>query len=452
MIISPWVRRHMVFSSPDGADGGGAAVLDAPAKAAEAPLGSVGEAYTDALTKARGETPPDRTPAASGPTGPAATGPAATGPASTGASGPAASGATGPSAKEKPATALDALMDDQPAATGATGATGQAAPENDFLKDLPETLPREGRGLHWEKARGAIATQGKTISEQAKTVADLTRQLADAKAAPAGNPAREAELQKQLDEYKDAIVGINVEYSPEHRREFIEGRATLVTKAAEKLVAFGGDGLALEKALKMPESRARTEAIKAAMGDLDQVEAGRVMGFITEIDKLDDRRAEVQRDPQGAWAKLQEGEKARATEAATKLAEFKQKTFETVSKTLPDKFFLLRTVDDSLPDAAAHNANVEQMKAAAFELLGDKAKPEDLVEAAYAKQMVPQLQKFLVETRTELRAARAALKEYEGAEPGFRGGKAPDKTPEEAKLEKSPGQLFTESLQKARGE
>lgn len=452
MIISPWVRRHMVFRSPDGGgDGGGTAVLDAPAKA-EAPMTPVGQIYLDVLTKARGETPPDRTPAASGPTGPAATGPAASGPASTGASGPSASGATGPAAKEKPATALDALMDDQPAATGATGATGPSAPENDFLKDLPETLPREGRGLHWEKARGAIATQGKTISEQAKTVADLTRQLAEAKAAPAGNPAREAELQKQLDEYKDAIVGINVEYSPEHRREFVEGRATLVTKAAEKLVAFGGDGPALEKALKMPESRARTEAIKSAMGDLDAVEAGRVMGFITEIDKLDDRRAEVQRDPQGAWSKLQEAEKARATEVATKREEFKAKTFETVSKTLPDKYFLLRTVDDSLPDAAAHNALVAEMRTAAFELLKDGAKPEDLVEAAYAKQMVPQLQKFLVETRTELRAARAALKEYEGAEPGFRGGKAPEKTGLEAQLEKTPGQLWTESLSKQRGE
>lgn len=451
MIISPSVRRHMIFMSPDGDAGGGAAVLDAPAKA-DAPLGSVGQAYTDALMKERGETPPDRTIAASGPTGQAATGPASTGPASTGASGPSAIGATGPAAKEKPATALDALMDDQSAAPGATGATGPAAPENDFLKDLPETLPREGRGAHWEKARGAIATQGKTISELTKTTADLTRQLAEAKATPAGNPAREAELQKQLDEYKDAIVGINVEYSPEHRREFIEGRATLVTKASEKLIAFGGDGPALEKALKMPESRARTEAIKAAMGDLDTVEAGRVMGFITEIDKLDDRRAEVQRDPQGAWSKLQEAEKARATEAATKVAEFKQKTFETVSKSLPDKFFLLRTVDESLPDAAAHNAGVEQMKAAAFELLGDKAKPEDLVEAAYAKQLLPKVQTLWLADRTELKAARAALKEYEGAEPGFRGGKAPEKTAAEAQLEKTPGQIFTESLQKSRGD
>lgn len=440
----------MKFMSPDVGGDGGAAVLEAPAKAAEAPLGSVGEAYTDALTKARGETPPDRTPA-SGPTGPASTGPAATGPASTGASGPAASGATGPSTKEKPATALDALMDDQPSATGATGATGPTAPENEFLKDLPETLPREGRGAHWEKARGAIATQGKTISELTKTTADLTRQLEEAKAAPAGNPEREAALQKQLDEYKDAIVGINVEYSPEHRREFVEGRATLVTKAAEKLVAFGGDGPALEKALKMPESRARTEAIKAAMGDLDQVEAGRVMGFIMEIDKLDDRRAEVQRDPQGAWAKLQEAEKGRAAAAAEQTALFKQKVFENVSKTLPSKFFLLRTVDESLPDAAAHNANLDQIRAAAFELLGDKAKPEDLVEAAYAKQLLPKLQQYLIETRTENKSLKAALKEYEGAEPGFRGGKAPEKTSEEQKMEQSPGTIYKKTMEKLSG-
>lgn len=443
-------RNRMIFRAADGGEGGGAAVLDAPA--AQEPLGSVGEAYTDALKRAQGKEPPDRTPAATGPTGPASTGLSVTGPASTGASGPAASGATGPATKEKPATALDALMDDHPATSGATGPTVPAAPENDFLKDLPETLPREGRGAHWEKARGAIATQGKTISEQAKTVADLTRQLEEAKAGPPSAAGEVAALQKQLDEYKDAMVAINVEYDPEHRKKYVEGRSNLVSKAAAKLVAFGGDGPALEKALQMPESRARTEAIKAAMGELESVEQGRVLSFVTEIDRLDDEKAEIMKDPQGAWDKLQKTQNEARAAAATKAEEFKTKVFETVSKTLPDKFFLLRTVDESLPDAANHNSEVGKMKVAAFELLGPKAKPEDLVEAAYAKQMVPKLQQFLVETRNELRAARAALKEYEGAEPGFRGGKAPEKTGLEAQLEKTPGQLWTESLAKQRGE
>lgn len=445
MIISPWVRRHMVFRSPDGGDGGGAAVLDAPTtQQQQEPLGSVGDAYTKALKAQQ----PESSPASSGPTGPASTGPAATGLAATGATGPAASGATGPA---KPKSAIDALMDDQPAQTGATGATGPVSEKDDLLEELPDTLPREGRGAHWAKARSGLSERGKIISQQAKQIADITRQLEEAKASPVSTEEVTA-LRKQLDEYKDAIVGINVEYSPEHRKEFIEGRATLVSKAAEKLMAFGGDGPALEKALKMPESRARTEAIKTAMGDLDAVEAGRVMGFITEIDKLDDRRAEVQKDPQGAWSKLQESEKARAAEARTKADEFKAQKFETVSKTLPSKFFLLRSVDPSVPGALEHNSEVEKMHADARALLNDGANPDDLVEAAFAKQVLPRYQEELVKSRTELRTALGLIAELEVANPGFRGGKPPEKTPLEANLEKTPGQLWKESMENSKGQ
>lgn len=447
MIILPWVRRHMVFMSPDGDAGGGTATLEAPPPA-EAPMTPVGQLYTDALAKSRGEETPDRTPAASGPTGPASTSPAATGPAASGVTGPAASGATGPA---KPKSAIDALMD-EPGPIGETGPGGQDSPTaNDFLKDLPETLPREGRGAHWEKARGAIATQGKTISQLNKTIADVTRQLEEAKTSPAANEENAA-LKKQLDEYKDAIVGINVEYSPEHRKEFIEGRATLVTKASEKLVAFGGDGPALEKALKMPESRARTEAIKAAMGDLDGVEAGRVMGFITEIDKLDDRRAEIMKDPQGSWKKLQEGEKARALAAQTQKEEFKAQKFDALSKTLPTKYFLLRPVDPSVPGALEHNAEVEKMHAGARALLNDGANPDDLVEAAFAKQVLPNYQREVIRLHTELKTALALVAEMEVAAPGFRGGTPPAKTALEEKLDKTPGQIFQESLAASKGQ
>lgn len=435
----------MIFMSPEGGEGRGTATLEAPA-AADAPMGPVGQAYTDALTKARGETPPDRTPPASGPTGPASTGPAATGPASTGA---AASGATGPA---KPATALDAVLGDTPA-SGATGATGPAAPEvNEFLKELPETLPREGRGAHWEKARGAIATQSKTISELTKANAEKDRLLAEAKAAPAASPVEMEALKKENAELRDNLVAINVDFSTEHRAKFVDGRKAIVSKAAAKLEAFGGQGSLITKAMAMDEGSGRTQAIKTALEGLEPVEQNRILQFVGEIEKLDDEKAEIMKDPQGAWAKLQASEKAKADAAVAKAEENKARIFETVSKALPDKYFLLRRVDPTLTGATEHNAAVDAMQAEAFKLLGADAKPEDLVEAVYAKQMLPRLQTFLIEARTELKAALATLQEYEESSPGYRGKTPPAKTPEEARLDKTPGQLWTESLAKSRGQ
>jgi uncharacterized protein (UPF0335 family) len=434
-------RNRMKFMEGNS-DGFGGSVAVAEPPPAMTPLAEI---YNKSLAEAQGE---KHAPSASGPTGPAGTTGATGHQDVSGPSGPAASGATGPAPKEKPASALDAVLDDAPASTVATGPA--VADENEFLNELPETLPREGRGAHWEKARGAIKTQGATISQLTKESREKDAKIQQLETAPPKNSDEVAALQKQLDEYKDAVVAINVEYDPEHRKKFVDGRSALISKAAVKLDAFGGKGELIKSALEMSEGRGRTQAIKEALADLEPVEQNRVLQFVGEVEKLDDEKAEIMKDPQGAWNKLQKSQSDARQVAAQQAEEYKKTVFESVSKTLPSKIFLLRPVDSSLPDATEHNAAIEQIKADAFKLLQPDAKPEDLVEAAYAKQVVPKLQQFLIDTRAELKAARAALKEYEGAEPGFRGGKPKAKSEAEQKLDKTPGQLFTESLRESR--
>lgn len=433
-------RNRMKFMAPDA---GGTAVAEPPPTAA--PETSIGSAYTaalaDAQSKAADKEGGDPTP----PTNPE---PPAK-PAEKAAAAKEADKAE-PPAKVEPTSALDAALADAPATEPKPEAPANAAA--DVLKELPETLPREGRGAHWEKARGAIDKLGGTVSQQSKTIAERDATIAQLKAAPPQSNAELETLRAENAQYKDALVAINVEYEPEHRKKYVEGRVSLIDKAASKLNAFGGKGELIKEALQMPEGRARNMAIKEALVELEPVEQNRVMQFVSDVEKLDDEKAEIMKDPQGAWDKLQKGMTERQKVAAQAAEDYKKTTFENVSKDLSKEIFLLREVDSNLPGATEHNAEAKAMREGAFKLLQPDAKPEALVKAAYWAHAGPKLDTILRSTMTELKAARAQLKEYEGAEPGFRGGKPPVKSSTEQKLEKPVGQLYREKMAELSGE
>jgi hypothetical protein len=431
--------RSLKFMSPEG-EGGGAAVAELP------PMEPMADIFKRELKKAQPESAkePAGVTGAKGPSDPDPLGTTGV-KAQTGATGAAATGVSGPAK-----SALDAVLED----SVVTGPTGVTAPE-DYLKDLPETLPREGRGEHWSKARGVIEKQGGTIGQLHKTIAELNGQLATAKATPPESSTRLAEVEAERDQYKDILTAVNVKSHPDFIKEFVDGRRALVAKAESKLNAFGGKGELIAQALDMAEGRGRTQAIKDALEGLEAVEQNRVLTFVTEVEKLDDRRAEqeaqIEKDPYGPWAKLQASEKARADAAIAKREDFKKTMFDKMAGELPKSHFLLREVSTDVPDAIAHNETVKTMRESAFALLGPNAKPEDLIEAAFAKQELPRLQELLLSSRKELATALSTLKEYETASPGFRGGKKPAESEEEQKMKKTPGQIYNEDLERQRG-
>lgn len=425
------ITRFLKFMAP--ADDA-AAVMEPPVKAeAEAPMTPVGDVYKEALEKAQAgekEEPAARPDAKK--TAPAKE-PAAKEPA-------AKTEATEGKVETKPASALEAALGDTPITEKKEDATTE-----DPLKDFPEEA-QEGQKRNWKGLRTVAST---AIQQKAELQTKLEQATKDLEAAKSGPPETVKELEslkKTLDTYKDAIVAINLELDPEFRSKFVDGRAALVNKAASKLDAYGGKGEALKAALDMVEGRGRTQAIKEALGDLEDVERARVLQFVGEVEKLDDERADLQKDPQQAFEKFQRAQTEMRQKQEEQAEAYKKDVFEKVSKSLPAKLTLLKTVDPAIEGATEWNAGVEEIKAGAFKLLGNDATPEQLAEAALWATAGPKIQERWLADRAELTKARAALKEYEDSEPGFRGGKPPKKSEAEAKLEKSAGEIYKEVI------
>lgn len=403
-----------------------APAAETPTITAEPPMTPVGDVYEAALAKERGDEPkaPEAKPEAK-----------------------KESVKTEPKAEEKkadepakPTSALDAALEQAPADEK------KAEPAESVLKDLPETLPREGRGEHWAKARAAIERHELTIGEQAKRIAELSKTSAAPPEEVTLLRNELAEKDKTLNRYKDAIVGLDVKYDPEFQAKYVQGRDALVGKAVSKLNAFGGNGEALKEALDMAEGRTRTQAIKEALGEIEDVDRDRVMSFINDVYKLDDERAELEGDPQQAWEKLQQKQAEALRQQNEQIEQRKRTIFDAVSKALPGKLTLIRPVDPSVEGGKEWNESIAEIKENAFKLLGNDATPEQLAEAALWATAGPKIQERWLADRQELSKLRTALKEYEESEPGFRGGKPAKKDAKQEKIETDPGKLYDEAM------
>jgi hypothetical protein len=352
-------------------------------------------------------------------------------------------------AKAKPKSALDAAL----SAEVDVEKVEDVQTEEDHLAGLDEELPADKakRSEQWKKARGVIDTISGKLTESSKRIAELETQIQSGASPAPELQAKLEKLEKENAEYKDALVALNVKWSPDYQNKYVKGRAELVKRASDKATVFGADGPKLAEALGMQEGRARTTAIAEVLGDLHEGERSRVWDFINQIDRLDDESREVEKDPQDAWAKLQETETERKKQKEAEAADYRKKVFNDTTKKMPAKLLLLRTVDPEIEGAKAHNEQVATIREAAWRLLNPGIPPQELAEKAYWAEAAPILQNHLVATRKELVELQKRLADYEQAEPGFRGDKQPALSDHEAKLKKSPGQIYAEKMRDLRG-
>lgn len=443
--------RYLKFRSPDGGEGGSpTATVDRPKVINPPQLGSAGADKGPQLEDAgtifrrsideqnKINQPGDDKPAATPPTDK----PKEDKPAE-----PPADDKSGDKGKAKgkaaaKPSALDAALENAAPKADENKAAGEG--DDNWLADIPETLPEDKKGDNWKNARGIIERQGALITELRGKVT-------------AGSQPNDAlvsenkQLKESLDSYKDAITALNVEYDPDHRKKFIDGRADLVKKAAGKFAVFGGKSDLLAETLQQPESRQRNVAVNELLSNLeDEGERARIRDFINQIDHLDDERAEIQKNPQQAWEKLKATETERQRNEAQQQERAKKAVFDSTMAKIGERIMLLRSVSNDVEGAKEWNARNAEIHDEAWKALGNDISPEDRVVNAALAKAAPHMEKLLMESRKELQAMRVRLAEYESGEPGFRGGKQPPKGELDEKLAKSPGQLYQESMASSR--
>jgi hypothetical protein len=311
--------------------------------------------------------------------------------------------------------------------------------------DLPEELPedKKEKSTHWSRARAGLKKLSETRTQIAKLEADLKARAE----APPEVVAENARLKEELAKYKDTVVEINIELDPDFRAKYVQGRESKVEKAATKLTNFGGNGDALKDALAMKEGRARTLAIKEAMGEVDPIDQTRVMSLVTDIENLDEEAADVRANSQKEWEKRKQAMAADAETKKTATEANKKAIFDTVAEALKETFWPLRKVEAGVEGADEWNAESDKAREKAWSITQPGVKPEEYAKAALAYGIVDRLQTLLSEAHTKIRTLTATVNENASAAPGFRGGGE-----QKAEERLTPVQKFNREMAKSRGE
>ncbi len=251
-------------------------------------------------------------------------------------------------------------------------------------------------------------------------------------------------------ELRDAITAVNLQLLPEFRREFIEDRKGLVEEAKSELALYGGDQETLAEALALPRGRRRDEALELAFGDdITEVAKTTIRGLIAQIDAKDKKAHQLMTDPQNSFDSYQAKVSARQAKANEEAQTARQAEIQKVLQTLPATSPLLKKIDPTIAGAEEWNASIDEALSTAQKALGPDATLSTATAIAAKGARYDAVEKLLLDTRKELMAAKKQLAEYDGASPSPTGRRGPQKTGVEAELEKSPGQIYQESLQRA---
>lgn len=397
------------------------------------PMTPLGEIYNKALAKEQGKEPE---PAKEPPVRPAKE-----------PEGP--KGVEPPLVVEKPTTkptnALDAVLE--------TKTEEKKEPEPDPLADFPEE-PQEGAKRNWKGLRGVAQ---KALEAASTERAEKERLLTELEAAKSSPKQLDSDTAQKLEKYdaiaaenaqlRDAITAVSLELLPEFRQEFIEGRKTLVVAASEKVKAYGGNSEALVEALSYPEGRRRDEAVEAAMGE-EMTEAGKtkIRGLIAQIEAKDEARQKQLSDPQNSFKSYEERVASNRQKQTAQAQIRRQSEIETVIKSLPEISPFFKPAVDGTEGKEEWDVDLAKVLEFVPKDLGpDMTLREAAINDAKGRRF-DFVAKKLSETYAELKTAKAQLAEYDTAQPDAKGRTAPIKTDEEAKMEKSPGQIYRETL------
>lgn len=329
--------------------------------------------------------------------------------------------------KDKPKTALDSVL--------------KPKSETDKTDDVPADAPAKQLRAAYERQKSEAA---RWKSEAEKRSTPDPEAAAKTEAAQKEHEALKAENAK----LRDAITAIDFTYDPSIQERFVKGRLDMAEKAAARVKQFGGNEEAFRDALELTGKRS-TEAMKTALEEVDEMDRPRVLALVEKIRELDDEFSDKKKDPQQAWAKLNEQRQQDRQAQQEQFEKAKEAVLAKVIKELPEKHPLLNFVDESVEDAETWNGDMKHSHEYARHLTGPTATAEEIAVASIKAGRYDFAEILLLTKMQEWSEKEAGYKaqlaKYESADPSFVGG-AKKSTVD--KLDRSPGELYRETLEK----
>lgn len=256
-------------------------------------------------------------------------------------------------------------------------------------------------------------------------------------------------LRAETAKQRSAILALNVDYDPATQAKFVEGKQRLLEKAALRTKEYGGDAAAFAEAMQLPPGKKRTDAMKDAILDVDEIDRPSILSIVEQIRALDEEYAELKKDPQQAWQALSDQRKAQQQAAFEQGEKAKREVMEKTLSTLPEKAKLFNRVPADAEGADDWNNGIDGAIEYGKHLMGDKAQPHEIAEAAYKAGRYDFVESLLLSerarwqtTETEL---RTQLAKYESSDTSF-GGR--QKSNINDPLSKTPAEIYRIEMEK----
>jgi len=262
-----------------------------------------------------------------------------------------------------------------------------------------------------EKDKAGWKALKEAASAAERRAAELERSINDRKNSGKDAESLErqlAEKEAKLAEYSELVARARIETHPEFRKEFIDGRKNLVSKAKSIIEESDGDAAAVEIALNL-QGKPRVEALREIASGLDNFQSGRLGRVIDELNDLDSRAAEKLEKSQQSYAEIQETERRREIESKANLAKEIHMSFDQTTRSLRSEIEVLNKVDGNDEWNAKSDAIVNNAR----EFVENNTDLNASIQTAIKAQAMPVYRDLFLETRSALKAEQARANELE---------------------------------------
>lgn len=192
----------------------------------------------------------------------------------------------------------------------------------------------------WEQLKGKL----KEYEGLAKTHETKAKELAAKLAEYEPLKTQLAEREAKLKEYDEIVARARIEDHPDFRKEFIDGREKLISRAKEIIEDAGGDAKAVETALNL-KGKARVDALEAVSENLGKFQTGMLGQVIRELTDLDARAQEKREKAKDSYKQLQEQDQQRKSEEAARRAQTRAGEFDETTRRLRGELEVLKHAD-----------------------------------------------------------------------------------------------------------